>query len=604
MSEKLGRLAKMTSRPRGLQALLLAALVVTFLVMVLGNVNRVTGAGTACPDWPTCFGGWGLPVDQSAQVQVVHRVLALLAGLLMAAGAMVSAEQRKMRRLVTLPLAAGFALLVIESLLGAMVALKGSSAVLSPVHMMLALLTLGLISAASVAGWWPSLPTRISFRTPFARLSVLTAVLVLVLMISGALVTAFDGGEACSGWPLCGGGLPNSALATLQMGHRLLTAAAGVFIGLQFLRAWRGQRTQPFQLVAASGVMVLLVGQGLTGALKVSRGFPADLVGLHAASSAALWALQVGLVAANGLTRRTPEAEAEEARQPLPFRRRAIDFVLLSKPIIVALLLVTTYAGMVVGGQELPGLSVTAWTLLGGALAAGGASALNQYIDREIDGEMQRTARRPLPDGRLTPGEGLAYGLAACLLSFFLLAGFVNLLAALLSLAGMIYYVLLYSVWLKRLTVQNIVIGGGAGAIPPLVGWAAATGGLDVPALVLFAIIFMWTPPHFWALALVRRKDYARVNIPMLPVVRGERATRLQIFIYTLELVALTLLMPVFKITGAIYLVSAGVLGAWLIYSAWSMLKKGGNKTAWRMYRVSSMYLMLLFAALVVDVLI
>jgi protoheme IX farnesyltransferase len=204
----------------------------------------------------------------------------------------------------------------------------------------------------------------------------------------------------------------------------------------------------------------------------------------------------------------------------------------------------------------------------------------------------------------LKPAEALAYGISACLAAFFILAGFVNLLAAVLSLVGMIYYVLLYSVWLKHATVQNIVIGGGAGAIPPLVGWAAATGTLNVPALFLFAIIFFWTPPHFWALALVRKNDYARGKVPMLPVVKGEKETRRQVFIYTLELVALTLLMPLFKMTGSFFLVSALALGGWLIFVAWRVLKLGGNKTAWTMYRASSMYLMFLFIALVIDVLI
>ncbi|HZW03349.1 MAG TPA: heme o synthase, partial [Anaerolineaceae bacterium] len=265
---------------------------------------------------------------------------------------------------------------------------------------------------------------------------------------------------------------------------------------------------------------------------------------------------------------------------------------------------VTTYTGMVVGGKAIPPLGLTFWTLLGGALAAGGSSALNQYIDRRIDGSMQRTAKRPLPAGRVTPAEAVAFGVAACLVSFFLLAGFVNLLAAVLSLLGMIYYVLIYSIWLKHATVQNIVIGGGAGAIPPLVGWAAATGSLNVPSLFLFALIFLWTPPHFWALALVRRNDYARAGVPMLPVVRGEQATRLQIFIYTLELVGLTLLMPLFKVTGSLFLVLAGVLGLWLAAAAYRVLRKPGNKVAWQMYRYSSMYLAFIMLALVIDALI
>ena len=163
---------------------------------------------------------------------------------------------------------------------------------------------------------------------------------------------------------------------------------------------------------------------------------------------------------------------------------------------------------------------------------------------------------------------------------------------------------ILYSILLKKATVQNIVIGGGAGAIPPLVGWAAATGRLDIPALFLFAIVFMWTPPHFWALAIVRSKDYARAGVPMLPVVRGEKETRWQIFVYTLELVGLTLIMPIFKMTGSVFLVSALVLGVGLIYAAWRVWIKGGNKVAWQMYRWSSMYLAFIFLALMIDALV
>jgi len=217
---------------------------------------------------------------------------------------------------------------------------------------------------------------------------------------------------------------------------------------------------------------------------------------------------------------------------------------------------------------------------------------------------MQRTQKRPIPAGRLTPGEGLAFGVGMALASFYLMVATVNFLAALLSLAGILYYVLIYSIFLKKTTVQNIVIGGGAGAIPPLVGWAAATGSLNLPSLFLFAVIFMWTPPHFWALALVRRKDYARAGVPMLPVVRGEKETRWQILIYTLELVALTLFLPLFGLGGSIYFVGAAALGGWLLFSAWKLWKGGGNKEAWKMYRYSSMYLAFIFMVLMVDALV
>ena len=215
-----------------------------------------------------------------------------------------------------------------------------------------------------------------------------------------------------------------------------------------------------------------------------------------------------------------------------------------------------------------------------------------------------RLARLPnldLAQVRLTPAEGLAFGLGLCLASYYILAGMVNFLAALLSLAGIFYYVIFYSVWLKKATVQNIVIGGGAGAIPPMVGWAAATGHLNLAAWILFAIVFMWTPPHFWALAIVRMKDYASAGVPMLPVVRGEREARWQILLYTLALVGITLLLPLFRFTGTIYLVSALVLGGLLIAAAWRVWTVPGNKVAWTMYRWSSMYLALLFLALILD---
>ncbi len=177
----------------------------------------------------------------------------------------------------------------------------------------------------------------------------------------------------------------------------------------------------------------------------------------------------------------------------------------------------------------------------------------------------------------------------------------VNLLAAMLSLIGIFYYVLVYSIWLKKVTVQNIVIGGGAGAIPPMVGWAAATGHLPLAAWILFAIIFMWTPPHFWALAIVRRKDYERVGVPMLPVVHGEEETRRQILLYTVALVAVSLLLPALKVTGTIYLFSALVLGSGLLYAAWRVWRVPGNRVAFLMYRWSSLYLLFIFIALMID---
>jgi protoheme IX farnesyltransferase len=242
-----------------------------------------------------------------------------------------------------------------------------------------------------------------------------------------------------------------------------------------------------------------------------------------------------------------------------------------------------------------------AWTLLGGALASGGASALNQVIDRELDQRMARTARRPIASGRVDAAGGLAFGLALSAASFYILAVYVTPLAALLALAGNLYYVLGYTVLLKQATVQNIVVGGGAGAIPPLVGWAAVTGSLNVPALFLFALIFFWTPPHFWALALLKKNDYARANVPMLPVIWGEAETRRHILLYTLLVVALSLLLTPARVAGLLYLAAAAALGAGFIVFAVLLLRRGGNKLAWNLYKYSSLYLALIFAALVLD---
>ncbi len=388
------------------------------------------------------------------------------------------------------------------------------------------------------------------------------------------------------------------------MAHRLIVGLVGLIMLILLNKAWKTQRNQRAILSVATLTVVLYFSQGFVGALKVSDDFPTYLLGLHEASAGAVWAAAAILAVLVGLANRSEELEMQEAAAETINPQRLKDFVALTKPVIVLLLLVTTYAGMVVAIGEIPSFSLTFWTLLGGALAAGGAGAVNQYIDRELDQKMTRTAKRPLASGRLTPAEGLAYSLALLVISFYLYMGFVNMLAALLTFAGMIYYIFIYSVWLKRATVQNIVIGGGAGAIPPMVGWAAASGRLDLLAFLLFAIIFMWTPPHFWALALVRQKDYAKAGVPMLPVVRGEKYTRNQILIYTIELVALTLLLPILSLTGTLYLISAIILGIMLIYVAWLLWRVGGNAIAWKMYRYSSMYLAFLFFALVADALV
>ena len=275
------------------------------------------------------------------------------------------------------------------------------------------------------------------------------------------------------------------------------------------------------------------------------------------------------------------------------------DYVTLTKPKVQSLLLFTTVTTMYVAGT--PSLGLVLLTCLGGALSAGGAGAINHYLDRDIDAMMRRTSDRPVPSGRISPRAALAYGVVLGVASFVLLAATVNLLSAVLATCGLLGYVLVYTLWLKRSTPQNIVIGGAAGAVPPLVAWAATTGRLTGSALYLFAIVFYWTPPHFWALSLLMKDDYERARVPMLPVVRGERETRRQIVLYSLLLVAVTLLPFAGRLFDGIYLGSALVLGGALMWLAIRLSRRADKRSALRLYLFSLAYLTLLFTAMVVD---
>jgi protoheme IX farnesyltransferase len=278
------------------------------------------------------------------------------------------------------------------------------------------------------------------------------------------------------------------------------------------------------------------------------------------------------------------------------------DYVTLTKPRIMSLLLLTGLCGMVVGARGLPDAWLVAVTMLGLALACGGASALNHVLDRDIDRLMgERTRARPLAAGRMPPSRALEFGLALSAFSFVLLASAVNVLTAALALVGNLFYVLVYTRWLKRTTPQNIVIGGAAGAVPPLVGWAAATGNLTLPALWLFLIVFFWTPPHFWALALLLRENYAAAQIPMMPVVRGVRATTRQIVVYTLVLVAVAAVPFVAGTLGLGYLGVALALGVVFLLLALRLRRKATARRAALLFHYSLLYLALLFIAMAVD---
>jgi protoheme IX farnesyltransferase len=305
----------------------------------------------------------------------------------------------------------------------------------------------------------------------------------------------------------------------------------------------------------------------------------------------------------------TPAESAPLAR-PAGWRQTVGAYIALTKPRIIELLLVTTVPAMVLATRDVPGIRVSSWvmlviaTLIGGTLAAGSANAINCYIDRDIDELMSRTRRRPLPAHAVDPEHALVFGIALGVVSFAWLVVFANLLAAFLALLAIAFYVVVYTMLMKRTTPQNIVIGGAAGALPPVIGWAAVTGNVTLPALFLFAIVFYWTPPHFWALALRLSRDYAAAGVPMLPVVRGVRETNRQIILYTVLLVVLTLAFAVVAGMGLIYSAGAVLLGALFLRQAWLLWREGTGTGAIRLYRFSITYLAVLFALMALDVLI
>jgi protoheme IX farnesyltransferase len=367
-----------------------------------------------------------------------------------------------------------------------------------------------------------------------------------------------------------------SGAAGWDTAHRLLAALALPWLVGLLVVAWVSAR----QLLPSAVAAVVLFG---SAALLTART-------VHLAAAALAFGA-TALLAARFWTR-------DRASQTVAWR----DYVTLTKPRVMSLLLLTGGAAVFVGAGGVPAWSVFALTMVGLALACGGSAALNHYLDRDIDPLMgERTARRPVASGRVAPYVALEFGIALSAVSFVLLDALVNLPTALLALAGNLFYVLVYTRWLKRTTPQNIVIGGAAGAVPPLVGYAGAAGHLGWAAVAMFGIVFLWTPPHFWALALMIREHYAKAQVPMLPVVRGNRETARQIAWYTVALVAATLVPVAFGLFGLVYAVPALVLGALFAWAAFRLWRETTRARAVALFHYSLLYLALLFVFMALD---
>src|SRR2546423_3328863 len=556
---------------KAFKALSVTTALVTYALVVLGGVVRVSGSGLGCPDWPLCHGRLLPPLDLHAIIEYSHRTTASLTSVLVVLTAAVAWLAWRKRRDIVIPATIALGLLIVQVVLGAITVRLELPPMIVLAHLATAMALLGALCVTAVAALTPA-PAGTVDRSSI-RWTFLAAGGTYLLIISGSLVVGSGASGSCDAWPLCGGGLSLGfdGSPAIQLLHRGLAAVIGLLIVFSLVSVLARHRRQPAVRATVALTLAALAFQVAVGAAVVSLRLPAALRGLHLALASAVWA---GTVILAVIVQRLsphpalPRSGRESHVVRRPARDVVLDYVSLAKPRIIPLLLITALGGMMMAERGWPSTGLVVLTLLGGALAAAGAGAINCWIDRDIDGEMVRPRRRPLPDRRIAPGNALLFGIVLGLLAFVLLAFWVNVLAATLAISGLLFYVFVYTLWLKRSTVQNIVIGGAAGAIPPVVGWAAVTHRVDLTAVYLFAVIFLWTPPHFWALALRLRGDYARAKVPMLPVVRGEAAARRQIVVYTLVLVAVTLAIVLTGVLGTIYLLGAALLGAGVIAPA------------------------------------
>jgi protoheme IX farnesyltransferase len=611
------------------QRLSAATVAAAFLLVVIGVVVRATDSGVACPNWPGCFPGEFLPpLDSDGHVWIewLHRTVAAVIGFLILGLAAVAWLDHRDRRSILWPSFAAVVLVGFQAWLGGRTVQLGNTGESVTAHLAAAMALLGLLVYLLVRS---SYPARLggSGNQQFTLLAAFAAAAVFGVLLFGANVTAQGAGLIFPDWPLMNGGVApvppegRADLAELYGAHalhRYVAALVLVILAAVAWVAWRRRAEHPRLARLAVAILATYGAQVVVGGLQVLLQLAPWTQTLHVALGALVWSGSVALAVAAYYEARiaapvggaAEEAGAGRSRSSLGEQIRA--YVALTKPRIIELLLVTTVPAMVLATREVPGLPMvdwvrlTFWTLVCGTLAAGSANAINQYLERDIDERMARTRRRPLPANQVTPERAVVFGIALGAVSVALMAWTVNVLAAFLTLLAIGFYVVVYTILLKRSTPQNIVIGGAAGALPPVIGWAAVTGNVGLPALLMFLVVFYWTPPHFWALALRIRSDYAAAGVPMLPVVRGIAETSRQIGLYTILLVTLTAVFAVVAGMGPIYALAAAVLGALFLWRAYVLWRQGtspeaSTAQAIRLYRYSITYLALLFAAVALD---
>lgn len=590
-----------------LSALAVAAALATFVLIAVGGIVRATNSGLGCPDWPGC----STQLDAHALIESSHRAVAGVVALLIFTVAVLALLRRRDDPTTALLAVVAAVLVVGQALLGAAVVLLELPFRLVTLHLGVAFVIVALavvIADRAVRGRYPARAGERALTT----LAAATGGLVLAQTLLGSWMSGRGAALAFGDFPLMDGSIfppLGSEAEVLHWLHRALAVVVAAVVAVTVTAVFRSTRdgwTRRF--AAAAGALV--AAQILLGGANVLTGLAPVFVVLHLVGASLLWGALVALtVSARRVERATRIGAGTDTRsvgEAVPAPEGMLStvraYVALTKPRIIELLLVTTVPTMLLAANGVPSLWLVVATLIGGSLAAGSANAINCYIDRGIDEMMRRTRGRPLPRGEIAPAAALRFGIGLGIVSFAWLWLTVNLVSAALGLAAIGFYVFVYTAWLKRRTPHNIVIGGAAGCVPVLVGWAAVTGRIELPSLVLFAIVFYWTPPHFWALALRYRGDYEAANVPMLPVVAGGTETSRQILLYSVLLVAVTLLLLPVARMGWIYLASSVVLGAiFLVYAVAVRRESGTGRSAIRLFRFSISYLALLFAAIALD---
>ena len=596
------------------QKLTLATAAVTVVLFAVGGLVRGTGSGLGCSTWPLCTPGHLFPSGNiHSLIEFSHRLLAVSATVLVAIIAFFAWRDHRHERSILGPALIALPLVLAQAVLGGLLIFHELDPWWVTGHFVVALAFMAdLIFLAAQSFMTERAPEA---EHPddggFSRLAMTIAATTGVVLLAGTWVRVRDvtNGLAFTDWPLANGKLVPAlgGVATPTFVHRVLSALVFVFVIYAVVRARTMTPRQRPLVRLTTLTLALFLAQIMVGAAQVWTRLKPWAVVIHVGMSVLIWASVVTLaVIARDLSRQVepvlrPEETSPPNAGPPPLRDTLTAYYRLIKPRIIILLLITTVPAMILAGHRVPSLWLMVVTLVGGTAAAGSANAINMYLDRDIDEIMQRTRKRPLPSHAVTPEHALRFGFFLGAVSFFFLAILVNTVAASLALSAIAFYVFVYTMWLKRSTPQNIVIGGAAGAAPALIGWAAVTGGLALPAWILFAIVFVWTPPHFWALAMRYEGDYAAAGVPMLPVVRGQDETRRQIFLYSLLLFAVTVALWPLGHMGTVYLVVAVGLGGVFCYKALVLWRTPSPERAWKLFGFSIVYLAALFSAVAVD---